>query len=484
MADGAANKGEELADGVSSPPPSSNNERQKIDHSNEGKGHEQFFKVYHTSLFCGESLTEFTWTAAPGIACVAVHELRTNSPFFGLLILSSFIAYQGFVLKFGTERAKEAVWLNLNARTRQTKILRALFIALVITLIRPNVPGAYNLTTTMARTAFCRTVTTNIIILHGLFFSDADFEWMLGGKMRLQDLLPLVLLYILVVDRYAFGMLWQFPSTVFNWSMIMGYACAFMSKRIIRHWERTEEISFCTDLTRRRHAAIAIFSFQVLCYVSIPVLFSAKNDPQIESSTIMEFPSGRSLLLPDEICSSIMENRISNETFIAVFNFYTGWKVSADVGLIIYEYLREASPWRSDSLQILREAGIDKSNDGTGMMSCNFADSVVWEYVNGIRGAKRFSSTIATQFSTLQTAMSYLKQIGTFLTAALSVVSALWVSQDKGKPHLEQNEDKPRREDHSDNEDGLKTRSGLENKSGSDNTDQSDRISGSSLPVS
>mmetsp|Transcript_1508 Transcript_1508/g.3416 ORF Transcript_1508/g.3416 Transcript_1508/m.3416 type:complete len:199 (-) Transcript_1508:222-818(-) len=198
----------------------------------------------------------------------------------------------------------------------------------------------------------------------------------------------------------------------------------------------------------------------------------------------MEFPSGRSLLLPDEICSSIMENRISNETFIAVFNFYTGWKVSADVGLIIYEYLREASPWRSDSLQILREAGIDKSNDGTGMMSCNFADSVVWEYVNGIRGAKRFSSTIATQFSTLQTAMSYLKQIGTFLTAALSVVSALWVSQDKGKPHLEQNEDKPRREDHSDNEDGLKTRSGLENKSGSDNTDQSDRISGSSLPVS
>uniref|UniRef100_A0A7S3ZAW0 Uncharacterized protein n=1 Tax=Lotharella globosa TaxID=91324 RepID=A0A7S3ZAW0_9EUKA len=273
----------------------------------------------------------------PILVCCAVHFAASGSLilalnlaflFYGFAHLAAFLKSKKPIGEYFSFSGRNYHIIHFSENYEGAQIvLRSLINAMVIVSIRPSHPPAQSLVSTLARAGFCRTIPTNLRLFSKLAFRH---------DLRRRPILK------------SSKILWTFPCPIFNSSMVMGYICARVSKRAISTFE-ARGTDFVNDAEKRRYALISFVSFQMLCYACIPA-FSAPETYSAPANDFMRpdafsLPSGRDTKLPNELCMSVMERKLSDESFQGIINWYTGWNFGLYEAKMLYEYLSKASPW-------------------------------------------------------------------------------------------------------------------------------------------
>jgi len=351
-------------------------------------------------------VTEITWGLLPLHLGIILHFLSIDLE-LGCLLLIVLIFLHMLWYLIGGQTYRSLVHMYLNEiSSRVHKSVVSIITTTIIIMIRPQNRLAYTLTATIARLCFVFTLIINVRVLEVIInqslrnkFKIFGVGWDTYGRS--------LMLTILVVDRYASGFFWTFPCPIFHTSMIMGFICSRVCKLMAR--------TFNVYSNDRTLALTSVCSMQLLSYACIPIL---QLSPEIyENSSLL--PSNASVLLPDTLCESIMENRLDNETFQAIVNIYTGWGLTAHAAKVFYTFLREASNWRLTK-------------------QCDLSEPFVWNVAHTLQqgwiSLSRMRLPIMRDAGFFTYARS-MKEVVTMLTAIVSGASGLAaILKGKAKP--------------------------------------------------
>mmetsp|Transcript_2397 Transcript_2397/g.3428 ORF Transcript_2397/g.3428 Transcript_2397/m.3428 type:complete len:455 (+) Transcript_2397:116-1480(+) len=272
-------------------------------------------------------------------------------------------------------------------------------IALFVFLMMPA--PASTLVALLARVSFCTGGPENVSAFKRL---------RKGKKLRLLGfeinvIGPVILFAMLTADRFTYRLLWSFPSPKFNVSMILGQICALTVKSALRI-AYSHGLFNGQDNTATHHAFIAITSFQLLCFVCIPLFFggisSSASKPLLKATNLND---SKNLEIPEPFCSKLLKNELSSDSFFALATAISGWQLDPARKDVFYELVR-ASETCDLGNPILNKIAYTLRLDWFGISS---------DTISTAREIPTFLNTLK----------SNLKEIITAVTASVTLLSTL-----------------------------------------------------------